>query len=70
MTIAQQIYHSRSTTAAKAIASIQPGMRVFMTGNCSVPQTLMAAVVKRAGHGEIHPRQHPFHRLQCAPSRQ
>ena len=48
MTIAQQIYHSRTTTAAKAAAAIQPGMRVFMTGNCSVPQTLMAAVVKRA----------------------
>jgi acetyl-CoA hydrolase len=48
MTIAQQIYHSRTTTAEKAVAAIQPGMRVFMTGNCSVPQTLMAALVKRA----------------------
>ncbi|MGA2445546.1 MAG: acetyl-CoA hydrolase/transferase C-terminal domain-containing protein [Opitutaceae bacterium] len=48
MTPAQQIYQSRITTAEKAVASIQSGMRLFMTGNCSVPQVLLAALVKRA----------------------
>ena len=48
MTPSQQIYQSRITTADQAVASIQSGMRVFMTGNCSVPQVLLAALVKRA----------------------
>jgi len=48
MTPAQQIYQSRITTAEKAVASIQSGMRLFMTGNYSVPQVLLAALVKRA----------------------
>ena len=48
MTSAQQLYQSRITTAEKAVASIQSGMRLFMTGNCSVPQVLLAALVKRA----------------------
>jgi acetyl-CoA hydrolase len=48
MTSAQQIYQSRITTADQAVTAIQSGMRVFMTGNCSVPQVLLAALVKRA----------------------
>ena len=48
MTPAQQIYQSRITTADQAVTAIQSGMRVFMTGNCSVPQILLAALVKRA----------------------
>jgi 4-hydroxybutyrate CoA-transferase len=48
MNLAQQIYQSRITTAEKAVTAITAGMRVFMTGNCSVPQTVMAALVKRA----------------------
>jgi len=44
----QQIYQSRITTAENAVAAIDPGMRVFMTGNCSVPQVLMTALVRRA----------------------
>jgi 4-hydroxybutyrate CoA-transferase len=48
MTNASQIYQSRITTPEKAVESIQPGMRVFMTGNCSVPQLVMSALVKRA----------------------
>ena len=48
MTPAQQIYQSRITTADQAVTAIQSGMRVFMTGNCSVPQVLLAALVKRA----------------------
>ncbi len=42
------IYQSRVTTAEKAILVIQPGMRVFLTGNCSVPQKVMAALVNYA----------------------
>jgi 4-hydroxybutyrate CoA-transferase len=48
MTPAQQLYRSRLTTADQAVAAIRSGMRVFMTGNCSVPQQLLAALVKRA----------------------
>ena len=48
MTSAQQIYQSRITTADQAVTAIKSGMRVFMTGNCSVPQVLLAALVQRA----------------------
>ncbi len=48
MTSAEQLYRDRVTTAEKAVAAIQSGMRVFMTGNCSVPQVVLAALVKRA----------------------
>lgn len=48
MTAAQQLYKSKLTTADKAVEAIQSGMRVFMTGNCSVPQQLLGALVKRA----------------------
>ncbi len=48
MNPAQQIYQSRITTAEKAVTAITAGMRVFMTGNCSVPQAVMAALVKHA----------------------
>jgi acetyl-CoA hydrolase len=40
------------TTAEKAVAAIQPGMRAFLTGNCSVPQRVMAALVEYAPHFE------------------
>lgn len=43
-----QIYQSRVTTAERAVKAIQPGQRVFLTGNCSVPQRVMAALVERA----------------------
>jgi 4-hydroxybutyrate CoA-transferase len=43
-----QIYQSRITTAEKAVCAIQPGMRLFLTGNCSVPQRVMAALVDHA----------------------
>ncbi|MBX7214054.1 MAG: hypothetical protein K1X39_08605 [Thermoflexales bacterium] len=35
-------------SADDAVARIQSGMRVFVTGNCSFPHTLMQALVKRA----------------------
>ena len=41
-------YQSRVTTAEEAVQSIKSGARVFMTGNVSVPQKLLGALVKRA----------------------
>ncbi|MDR7458020.1 MAG: 4-hydroxybutyrate CoA-transferase, partial [Armatimonadota bacterium] len=41
-------YQSRLTTPEAAVAGIASGMRVFLTGNCSVPQRLLAALVARA----------------------
>jgi 4-hydroxybutyrate CoA-transferase len=42
------IYQSRVTTAEIAVQAIKPGDRIFMTGNVSVPQTLLAALVAYA----------------------
>src|SRR5512133_1782750 len=41
-------YKSRVVSAEEAVEVIQSGMRVFMTGNVSVPQKLLAALVQRA----------------------
>jgi 4-hydroxybutyrate CoA-transferase len=41
-------YKSRITSPEQAIATIQSGYRIFLTGNCSVPQKLMKALVDRA----------------------
>jgi 4-hydroxybutyrate CoA-transferase len=41
-------YKSRVTTAEEAIKSVESGNRVFMTGNVSVPQKLLAALVAHA----------------------
>ncbi len=41
-------YHRKLTSAEQAIAHIRSGMRLYLTGNCSVPQTLLAALVERA----------------------
>src|SRR5512141_1301381 len=41
-------YKSRVVSADEAVEVIQSGMRVFMTGNVSVPQQLLAALVRRA----------------------
>lgn len=49
----ERIYHERMTTAEEAVRIIQSGQRVFLTGNCSVPQTLLKALVKRARAGEV-----------------
>ncbi len=43
-----QLYQSKVTTAEKAVRSIQSGMRCFLTGNCSVPQRVMSALVDYA----------------------
>lgn len=45
---AASIYQSRVTTAEDAVKVIKSGDRIFLTGNVSVPQTLLAALVKHA----------------------
>ncbi len=39
---------ARVTTAEEAVKVIQSGQRAFLTGNCSVPQKVLAALVARA----------------------
>ena len=46
------IYQSRIVTADEAAKVIQSGMRVFLTGNCSVPQKTLAALVSHASNLE------------------
>jgi acetyl-CoA hydrolase len=43
-----QYYQSRISTPEEAVMAIQSGDRVFLTGNCSVPQKLLSALVGRA----------------------
>lgn len=45
---ATNIYQSRVTTAQEAVRSIKSNHRVFLTGNVSVPQKLLAALVEYA----------------------
>lgn len=45
---ATSIYQSRVTTAQEAVKAIKSGQRVFLTGNVSVPQKLLAALVEYA----------------------
>jgi 4-hydroxybutyrate CoA-transferase len=42
------IYKSKVTTAEEAMRAVKSGDRVFLTGNCSIPQLLLAALVDRA----------------------
>jgi acetyl-CoA hydrolase len=41
-------FAARVMTADEAVKDIQSGQRVFLTGNCSVPQHLLRALVDRA----------------------
>ncbi len=41
-------YESHLTTPDRAIEAIRPGMRLYLTGNCSVPRRLMEALVRQA----------------------
>ncbi len=41
-------YQPRVTTAEEAVKVIGSGRRVFLTGNCSVPQKVLGALVARA----------------------
>jgi acetyl-CoA hydrolase len=45
-------YKSKIVSAAEAARAIQSGNRVFLTGNCSVPQKVLAALVEYAP--ELH----------------
>lgn len=47
-----KIYQSRIVTPQEAVRKIKSGDRVFLTGNCSVPQTVLAALVDYAP--ELH----------------
>lgn len=42
------LYSKCRTRAEEAVKEIQSGMQVFLTGNCSVPQVALAALVRRA----------------------
>lgn len=44
----QSIYQSRVATADEAVRAIQSGQRLFLTGNVSVPRTILAALVRYA----------------------
>lgn len=46
--IATSVYQSRVATAQEAVKVIKSGQRVFLTGNVSVPQKLLAALVEYA----------------------
>jgi len=46
--VATSIYQSRVTTAQEAVKAIKSGNRLFLTGNVSVPQKLLAALVEHA----------------------
>jgi acetyl-CoA hydrolase len=41
----EAIYRSRTVTADEAVRCIRSGDRIFLTGNCSVPRKLLAALV-------------------------
>ena len=41
-------YHNRIVSAEEAVQSVKSGDRVYLTGNCSVPQALMKALIERA----------------------
>lgn len=41
-------YHSRIVTPGEAVQKIKSGNRIFLTGNCSVPQRLLEALVEYA----------------------
>jgi acetyl-CoA hydrolase len=44
----QSIYQSRVCTPDEAVRAVQSGNRIFLTGNVSVPKTVLAALVRRA----------------------
>jgi 4-hydroxybutyrate CoA-transferase len=43
-----KLYKNRVVSAEEAVRKIQDGQRVFLTGNCSTPQKVLAALVKNA----------------------
>jgi acetyl-CoA hydrolase len=47
------IFQQRTITPDQAVRSIKPGHRCFLTGNCSVPQTVMKALVDYAQRANV-----------------
>jgi 4-hydroxybutyrate CoA-transferase len=43
-----KLYQSRVTTAEEAVRKIQSGQRIFLSGNCSTPLTVLSALVDYA----------------------
>ena len=43
-----QLYKSRIATPEEAVRQIKSGSRIFLTGNCSVPQRVLSALVDYA----------------------
>jgi len=43
-----KMYQSRIVTAEEAVRQIKSGQRIFLTGNCSVPQKVLGALVEYA----------------------
>jgi len=43
-----EAYRSRVTTAEEAVRTVESGDRIFLTGNCSVTEVLLGALVARA----------------------
>ena len=46
----KKLFQSRVVTAEEAVRKINSGDRVFLTGNCSVPQKVLSALVDYAPH--------------------
>ena len=44
----EKIYESRIVTPEEAVTHIKSGQRIFLTGNCSVPQKVLGALVNYA----------------------
>jgi acetyl-CoA hydrolase len=56
----QSTYSSRKLAAEEAVGIIKSGQRVFLSGNCAVPQTLLRALV------ECAPQLHDVEIIQSA----
>jgi len=50
----EKTYRQKVVTAEEAVQHVRSGDRAFLTGNCSVPKQLLAALVRRARAGELH----------------
>jgi acetyl-CoA hydrolase len=48
MAVWNKTFESRIVTPEEAVRVIKSGMRIFLTGNCSVPQKILAALVEYA----------------------
>ena len=44
----QDQYKEKVCTPAEAVKAVKSGDRIFLTGNCSVPSQILAALVDRA----------------------